>query len=448
MHYIGYTIGPIYETIFRTLNDTDKTRRLKAGSYFFSYFMKKLLEQIAEEFEILVPYAGRDALVGTDKIGFFHDRFIAISSWGRSETAERFDAALGRVYAALADETGRGCTAQGFADAMDNHLVIASGEELKQVDENAIAALNRILDSMELQRRVRLQREVNCIARYQDKSVEEKRGRVRTLEQIGHPMNYYAVITADGDRMGQQIRQIATNDPLRMRELSERLYAFFTRDEGVYGLTHDRFRGELIYAGGDDVLAFVPVKTDGESFLDYVRMLRERFERHMGPENTLSFGVNIVYYKYPLRDAIQGAFALLDSVKSAQGSNRVAIEVTKHSGQKMHTVHTMSDPAYRSYETLVKSLVAQEEMALPHAFHHTLTRYKDAIVTLYETPRTGASLSALFETLFNDERTREVRKGLDAARHYIELCAPRDSAAFDRLFSDLSIIKFLREDRA
>lgn len=62
MNYIAYTIGPIYDTIFDTLNGDNKTKKLKAGSYYFSLFMKNLLKNIKDDFDILVPYTDGEAL--------------------------------------------------------------------------------------------------------------------------------------------------------------------------------------------------------------------------------------------------------------------------------------------------------------------------------------------------------------------------------------------------
>jgi len=445
MNYIAYTIGPIYETIFRTLNDDNKTRRLKAGSYFFSYFMKKLLVELKPQVEVLVPYVGDYVLEKEHKVGLFHDRLIARSERDSQELSRIFENALESVYAQLAEETGNGCEAQGFADAMDNHLLITSEEELKRIDENIIFAINRVLDSMELQRTM-VEDQTNCIEAYQDKRVQERKGRVRTLEEIGKEMGYYAVITADGDNMGEKIRTLATEDPAGIETLSHKLSRFFVEDEGVYTLTQETFGGELIYAGGDDILAFVPVKYAQRSFLEYAKALSERFEDYLGEEVSLSFGINIVFYKYPLRDAIQGAFKLLYEAKSELGAT-MALEVTKHSGQRMRTVHHLRSERYGMYARMVEAFVAEEKMRLPHAFHHSLSRYKDAVVSLYAAP-SNASLRALFDTVYNDRREEAEERGLALVHDYIELCAPATPEAFERLFYDLGIIKFLREDRA
>jgi CRISPR-associated protein Cmr2 len=442
MNYIAYTIGPIYETIFKTLNDDHKTKRLKAGSEFFSCFMRELLGRLREDVEVLVPYVGDEVFLREYRMGLFHDRFIARSAKECSELQRLFARHLADTLEALAEKISSACSAKELAENMDNHLLVATEDELRSIDENVIFALNRALDSMELQRSFSPQNP-QCITRYQENRIKSER--VRSLEVISGEMNYYAVITADGDRMGERIREQATQRPEEIVTLSRSLYDFFTQGDDLYALTHDTFGGELIYAGGDDILALLPVKKNGRDFLSYIEMLDRRFKAHVGEEVSLSFGVNIVYYKYPLRDAINGAFSLLKYAKQ-EGANTMALKVTKHSGQRMQTALPISDTRYERYSRMLGRLIDEKGMALPHAFHHSLRRYKDAIISLFA-KESAASLEALFETVYNDERSPKVKAGLEEVRDYITLCAPDTSEAFERLFSELSIIKFLREDR-
>jgi hypothetical protein len=124
----------------------------------------------------------------------------------------------------------------------------------------------------------------------------------------------------------------------------------------------------------------------------------------------------------------------------------MALKVTKHSGQRMETALLMSDARYERYSHMLGRLIDEKDMALPHAFHHSLGRYQNAIISLFA-KKSAASLEALFETVYNDERSPKVKTGLDEVREYIALCAPDTPEAFERLFSELAIIKFLREDR-
>lgn len=462
MNYIAYTIGPIYETIFKSLSDDHKTKRLQAGSAFFSNFMRELLLSIREDFEILVPYTGEDALREQQRMGLFHDRFIAVSSKSREEIRrifeERLDETMHRMTEGLAGEN----LPKLLAEQMQNHLLIASREELQKIDENVIFAINKILDAKELQRNFELELpKVDLIGEYQQKHIATSR--VKSIEEISVDVgiSYYAVIAADGDKMGAKIREMATDDPQRIADISKSLYNFFTSyDEEDGGDLHDllveKYGGILIYAGGDDILAMLPVKYGERTFLDAIEALDARFGRHVGKDVSLSFGVNIAYYKYPMRDAVTKAFDLLYSAKNF-APNSVALRLVKHSGQWFETILQLQSETYRTYKRLINGIliekaVAQgyvasndvERLALPHAFHHTLKRYEAAISQTVDSQR---SLEPLFEHIFDDVRVHEEKEGIKMARRFIELYKPTSQSAFDGLFLALGIIKFLREDR-
>lgn len=449
MNYIAYTIGPIYDTILDSLNDEQKTKRLQAGSAFFSNFMRELLIAIKDDFTVLVPHIGGDALSKGGNMGVFHDRFIAISQESEEKTREIFAQRLKEVQDLIAKEIGDVSLAAYFDEVMQNHLVVAANEALKAVDKNVIFALNKLLDAQELQRRFSLKtlkEEKHPILCYQQKHIETSR--VKTIEAISKEigMPYYAVVTADGDKMGQKIKTLATDDVAGIRPLSEALYSFFTAKEkggDLYDLTTERHGGILIYAGGDDILALLPVKKEDNTVLDYIQTLDKRFKKHVGDDVSLSFGVNIAYYKYPLRDAVNEAFDLLDDAKS-HAPNSVSVKLTKHSGQWFEMTQTLSSDAYTKWYTLVEG-VLNETLALPHAFHHSVERYRAAICKIYK-DKLG-SVAALFDMVFADERKQEEKEGIEKAGELFDAFRPKDDAAFDALFSALAIIKFLREDR-
>ena len=449
MNYIAYTIGPIYDTILASLNDEQKTKRLQAGSAFFSNFMRELLIAIKDDFTVLVPHTGGDALSKGGNMGVFHDRFIAISPKAEEKIREIFAQRLKEVQHLIAKEIGDPSLTAYFDEAMQNHLLVASNEALKSVDDNIIFALNKLLDALELQRRFSLEpllKEHNPILSYQQKHIETSR--VKTIEAISKEigMPYYAVVTADGDKMGDKIKSLATEDVAGIRPLSKTLYNFFTaKEEGgdLYDLTTERHGGILIYAGGDDILALLPVKKEDNTVLDYIQTLDKRFKKHVGDDVSLSFGVNIAYYKYPLRDAVNEAFDLLYDAKS-HAPNSVSIKLTKHSGQWFEMTQALSSDAYTKWYTLVEG-VLNERLALPHTFHHSVARYRAAICKTYEDEH--GSVGALFEMVFADERKQEEKEGIEKACELFDAFRPKDDTAFDALFSALAIIKFLREDR-
>lgn len=441
MNYIAYTIGPIYETILNTLNDDSKTKKLKAGSYFFSYFMKKILENIKDEFDVLVPYIDDFDFTKEQKMGLFHDRLIATSLQNKEEIEAIFLDKVNLTFDALSLEI-KGSDSERLKINMANHYVLASEGELKKIDENIIFAINKILDSKELQRSFTFDIEKNDIEAYQEEQI--KKSKVKTLENIAGDFNYYAVITADGDKMGAKIKEEATQNPQNIKNISKKLFDFFTSDKDIHTITNETFGGELIYAGGDDILAFLPVKYGDNTFLDYVEILDKRFKKYVGDEVSLSFGVNIAYYKYPLRDAINSAFDLLYEAKACQ-SNSIALKITKHSGQYFSSTLTLSTDRYKEYKELLEGIL-KKELELPHSIHHSLKRYETPLLETFK-PNTSTSIDALFDVVFNDEKSDPMQKGLDKLKKFLKAIEPQGQNDFNKVFSLLSIIKFLREDR-
>jgi len=443
MNYVAYTIGPIYETILHSLTGDHKTKRLQAGSKYFSHFMKELLKNIKDDFNILVPFIDGDILQNEYKMGLFHDRFIAQSEKDKEEIKVLFSQHLEKTFITMAKDIEGEHVAKSLFESMQNHFIVASKEDLQKIDENIIFALNKILDAKELQREFKLEVEnENYIQIYQENHINSSR--VKNIEELSEKLgfHYYAVITADGDKMGTKIKEESTDNVENIKEISQKLFNFFTDDDDIYTLTNETFGGELIYAGGDDILAFLPVKFGDNTFLDYIKVLDERFKEKVGNDVSLSFGVNIAYYKYPLRDAIENSFALLHKAKGKE-SNTLALKITKHSGQYFETVFRLQSQSYKLYKSLIDDIL-QQRSKLPHSLHHSLKRYEAAIIEIYKDER---KVDALFKTIFNDAKD-EHKQALTDIQKYLNECKPKTNQEFDDIFSALSIIKFLREDRA
>lgn len=158
--------------------------------------------------------------------------------------------------------------------------------------------------------------------RYTDKCLND--GRVR-------PDTYYAILLADGDRMGEVIDFQAKQGDDAHRELSRALDTF----AGSVNSTVADNEGALVYAGGDDVLAFMPLHTALQCArklaTDFSDSLKG-FENAKGEKPTLSVGIAIVHHLYSLRDALNLARAAEKKAKSVTDKNAVAITLSKRSG--------------------------------------------------------------------------------------------------------------------
>ena len=120
-------------------------------------------------------------------------------------------------------------------------------------------------------------------------------------EPAGVPVPYAAVLKADGDRMGQLLSRAESAE--ESRSISRALRRFAS---DVRRIVREH-RGHAIYAGGDDVLALVPLA----QALDCSRVLAERFRESLGgvaqtmraPDSerpTLSVGLGIGHVLEPL----------------------------------------------------------------------------------------------------------------------------------------------------
>lgn len=149
---------------------------------------------------------------------------------------------------------------------------------------------------------------------------------------VSTPLPYYAILVADGDRMGKAIERQDSFE--KHRNLSQQLARFAG---SVRTIVENKFGGELVYSGGDDVLAFVPL----HRAVECARQLAETFQRHLsdfpvneqGETPTLSAGIGISHFMDPLRGALELAREAEKVAKRER--NSLAIIVDKRSGSRV-----------------------------------------------------------------------------------------------------------------
>ena len=208
----------------------------------------------------------------------------------------------------------------------------------------------------------------------------------KLYEQAGKPKKYYAILYLDGDNMGKWLSgellpeiQYAYNS-----KVWEKLPENFKKDlqrytpnkiltpaihstistalrnyaiEFVKKIVEEEHLGKLIYAGGDDVLAFVNLKDIFDvmeklrwAFSGHIKLDQEKIEIYttnnngfvlkdgvyyltIGKNATCSMGVVIAHYKEPLKIVIDKVFEMNKKAKES-GRNRFAICLSKHSGEE------------------------------------------------------------------------------------------------------------------
>ena len=138
------------------------------------------------------------------------------------------------------------------------------------------------------------------------------------------PAPYYAVLLADGDRMGRAIDAASTFE--QHRALSRCLAGFAGSAANVV----KAHAGSLLYAGGDDVLALLPLHTvlacASALRRDFADRLRS-FVLSEGGTPTLSVGIGISHYVEPMDAALELARRSERLAKESHDAPRNALAV-------------------------------------------------------------------------------------------------------------------------
>lgn len=265
--------------------------------------------------------------------------------------------------------------------------------------------------------------------------------------RIGPPAKYYAVLMLDGDQMGKWLagdkaplfRHALHDEAVKLlnekhaewtalldsrRPLSPALHAAMSTALANFALrlaphvVEKRYCGRLVYAGGDDVLALMPLDdalpaarelramVSGEVDLqgdgkDPQLMVRLRdpkktgFVRFgddllttMGPAASASIGIAIAHHLSPLDSALAAARHAQASAKEQYGRNAVAVHFLKRSGEELRVGAQWfySDQSRKSDDTvslLLRLLKSFEQKDISMGFAHD---FFDAARTLAGVP--------------------------------------------------------------
>jgi CRISPR-associated protein Cmr2 len=240
----------------------------------------------------------------------------------------------------------------------------------------------------------RLKREFNI--ELSEEKLEELRGKLERLRKAASdvrlplPSRYYAILMMDGDHMGrwlmgefaprfaQTLHPKAAEDLWfirgwgkalnRRRLVSPGLHVAISHALANFALrmvrwvVEERHPGRVVYAGGDDILALLPIEHaleaarelralfSGEAIIneegdiavtfqdpDHIGFLRKDGELllTMGPKATASIGIAISHHISPLSAALETARRAERSAKENYGRNAICVHFLRRSGEEL-----------------------------------------------------------------------------------------------------------------
>lgn len=370
MKYIGITIGPIYKTIL----EAEKTREIWASSYLFSLISKKLIELIREN-EInpeafIIPYVGNtepekenlfgagiwpdriifesekislDSLKGIIKtlIEFFVKKNIGLSEnflenylqvYSVEMDIKSSDNSIQVIYPILEtlDQRQKPLSNKFVNDVKkffgnikgDNFLYQTAFPGSNKRFESIVEISTRGLKSKDESKYNELIRK-HCQTDENDELINELKSEFREYFKTAY--KYIAIVKCDGDNIGAHLNQIG-NDDQKRSEFTKKIIEFsINTSEKI-----NNYGGIPVYIGGEDLLFFAPVVTGKQNIINLLNEIDLTFE-HM-TKRTMSFGVSISYWKFPLKESLIDAESLLKKAK-VKGKNRIAIKIRKHGGK-------------------------------------------------------------------------------------------------------------------
>lgn len=382
MKYSAINIGPI----IATLGMARKPRELWAASYMFSYLMKCIIEALPKEKIISPATFKKDEKKG---IGLYPDRvFIKDYPVSYKDTITpvvnkvandlNIDAQYFNVMAVSGEYEQDSDAVKDLNTKLNNLELFNIGRDGSLTDKVRVQVKNAttlFLDALgEKKLQVDSLGEIAAVElqkmtmkedwdsfvfsiRSDDQEITKKAYSYLPKEKLKSYHKYICIVQADGDNMGKAVSHSKLPDG-KVKEISDALLKFGEKAKTAI----DEFGGFPIYAGGDDLLFIAPVvgrdytnifqllkKLNNESFGDVKKIVDEcklqtEDDEKIDIHASLSFGVSITYYKYPLYEALESARTLLEEkAKKVTGKNAIALNLRKHSGGTFYMELSNSD---------------------------------------------------------------------------------------------------------
>jgi len=142
------------------------------------------------------------------------------------------------------------------------------------------------------------------------------------------PSPFYAILLMDGDSLGCKMGNIDNQS-----KISSALQIF---TEAVPAIVYDN-NGFLVYAGGDDVLAILPLEDAFRCAIEIRLIYQQAFQAFTGSDienSTISAAIEFVHVQTSLAKVLKDAHDLLDNVaKDGCGRDAIAVRVWKPGGK-------------------------------------------------------------------------------------------------------------------
>ena len=456
MKYAAINIGPIIDTI----SMARKPRELWAASYLFSFLMECIIEEIKKKGKTIVSPASLDS----DKkigVGLYPDR-IYLKDITDEELKDVVDKAfctfsakteIGRdyinvMYVSIESEDGEGviktlnrlldCTELYNRPVKDEsrvrvlgliqkkndsplfeHAFNNSEFEIQTLGEIATYQLSKLEGKAEVWKKLcadaRKKEENNGAVDLKKEEDEFYKQIKATFKEYYHSYHkYICVVQADGDNMGSIISALKNEEVMTLSA------ALLEYGKEACQKIRD-FGGLPIYAGGDDLLFLAPVVSDKGNIFGLLSGIDSLYKETVDgaidknniirPEKdgeklhtSLSYGLSVSYYKYPLYEALKSAReSLFDTAKNVRGKDAIAWHLRKHSGTGFSGAFCKDASKGQVYQIFTKLMTCSESEKVISAIAHKLRQNEDLLEIIRNGTDRENRVTAFYHKVMEEE---------------------------------------------
>ena len=365
MKYTAVNIGPILST----LSLARRPRELWAASYLFSYLMECIIASLPDKKQVISPaFYDRSSDI---RVGLYPDRLfirgevdqsILEKAWAKFNQGMNLSMDYFKLMHVI-------CEASSDREALQKLNLELDKLELFNFasTEDVLEKVNRLLQKREdsplfyscwgsgsfpvetlgeiagVEKAVEKERWGKFKQKIREENITKDPYRLAFANDFKSYHKYICVVQADGDNVGKTLTHPSLKDEM-IRKISEALLVFGNNASSEI----TNYGGLPIYAGGDDLLFIAPVVgKDGVHIFSLLEKLDKCFsgvsqivsELGLCDENgqwinaSLSYGLSIAYYKYPLYEILQDARKqLFVKAKGSRHKNTISWQLQKHSG--------------------------------------------------------------------------------------------------------------------
>ncbi len=505
MKYTALTIGPIYRSINegRKLREIWGASYLFASlmKKIVEYLKN---EQKGNSFKFIIPNPEMGAFEPPKETGLFPDRLILESKNGVYELVEE---AVREAAEFLKDQfRATGCRDNEIEEYLNHYFTFNIVEKEMEKGQNPVFEMNRYMAMTELQEKAppedplcflrfllnipstslyknvfENKRSFSSIIEISARKITDDKEALDDLEKIfenqmdeekeddniiqdilnnkklkesfKQPHKYIAIVQSDGDNVGKLIGQIFSYDPNLIQAFSKQLSSFAAKASqkiNAYG-------GNTVYAGGDDLLFFAPVLTTDSNIFKLIEELDRVFKEEilenkelknvidkMDKKPSMSYGVSLSYYKFPMNEALNQARNQLFKVAKKDKKNNIAYMWLKHSGQSFHDV-IHKDENNSFYNHFKKLMETPTEVNLLSSLIYNLKEHKPI---LKEIICDKTKLDNYFDNFYDESVHKKNNNTIDLVKNLLIDAYEQTQnveKAVNKVYAMLRFVKFLNQ---